>query len=98
MPTCVRCGVVDTTAEMRRRRGHPGEYVCLDSGRCGRRIAQPRVDAIAAVREVSVRLHDASHELTSALRAARALDKPVTFRELAQIAGLSESDVRRRIA
>ena len=96
MPECVRCGRVDTTAEMRRRRGHSGEYLCLDGGACSRRVAQPRVDAITAVRELAVRLREVDRDLTAALCVARLLDRPVPLRELAQLAGLSEGDVRRR--
>lgn len=97
MPACVKCGRVDTSAEMRRRRGHDGERVCRDLNACSRRVAQPRVDALEAVRELSVKRRELECALGEAMRAARELDKPVAFRELAQLTGLSEWDVRQRV-
>ena len=97
MPACVRCGVVASTAEMRRRRGHNGERVCKDAVACGRRVARPRAEALDLVREIGAQRQGIERALDTAMRAARELDKPVPFRELAKLTGLSEWDVRQRV-
>jgi hypothetical protein len=38
MPKCVKCAKVSPSAEVRRRRNHPGEHVCKDATGCGRRV------------------------------------------------------------
>jgi hypothetical protein len=39
VPTCVRCTTTKATGELRRRRGHPDEFVCRDTTPCDRRVA-----------------------------------------------------------
>lgn len=48
MPECVSCGVVVATADLRRVRNHPGDYVCKDTGGCRRRVTARRRDERAA--------------------------------------------------
>lgn len=42
MPVCVQCGREAATSEFRRRRGHPGEFVCWDTGGCKHRVTRAK--------------------------------------------------------
>jgi hypothetical protein len=63
-----------------------------------RRVAQPRIAAVTAVRELRVKRREVERALAVAIRTARDLDKPLTLRELARITGLSVCEFRCRVA